>query len=119
MLSHLIRSSLTHRLVRFVCCALVATQLLSGAQLVESGLERAQFYAGVCLSVDVNCKVSGQQLNLGESPSHVLNLVVHLSGLLPMFAAAVPGPANAPQVAKVTLLPQWLFASRIEHPPKA
>jgi hypothetical protein len=119
MLSHLLRSSLTRRLVRFVCCALVATQLLSGAQMVESGLERAQFYAGVCLSVDVNCTVNGQQVSLGESPSHVLNLALHLSGLLPMHSAVEPGPAHAPQVAKVALLPQWLFASRIDHPPKA
>jgi len=105
MLSHLLRSSLMHRLVRFVCCALVATQLLSGAQFVDSGLERAQFYAGTCLSIDPQCSVSNQHVSLGESPSHVLNLAVHLSGLLSMHSAVEPGPAHAPQVAKVALLP--------------
>ena len=119
MLSNLLRSSLMHRLVRFVCCALVATQLLSGAQFVDSGLERAQFYAGVCLSVDVNCTVNGQQVSLGESPSHVLNLALHLSGLLPMHSTVEPNRTRAPLVAKVSSMPQWLFASRIDHPPKA
>ena len=119
MFAQLRRFSLMRYLLRLVCCALVATQLLSGAQFVDSGLERAQFYAGTCLSIDPQCSVSNQQVSLGESPSHVLNLALHLSGLLPMHSAVEPGPAHAPQVAKVALLPQWLFASRIDHPPKA
>jgi len=119
MLAQLLRTSLMHHLVPWVCCALVATQLLSGAQFVDSGLERAQFYAGTCLSVDVNCTMSNQQVNLGESPSHVLNLAVHLSGLLPMHSTVEPNRTRAPLVAKVSSLPQWLFASRIDHPPKA
>jgi hypothetical protein len=119
MLARLLRSSLMHRLVRFVCCALVATQLLSGAQFVDSGLERAQYYAGICLSVDAQCTMSGQHISLGESPSHALNLAIHLSGLLPLQIVFAPDQSRAPQVAKVKLLPQWLFASRIDHPPKA
>jgi hypothetical protein len=119
MFAQLLRTSLMHHLVRVVCCALVATPLLSGAQFVDSGLERAQFYAGTCLSIDPQCSVNDSGVNLGESPSHVLNLALHLSGLLPMHSAVEPSSAHAPQVAKVALLPQWLFASRIDHPPKA
>ena len=106
-------------LVRWVCCALVATQMLSGAQFVESGLERAQFYAGTCLSIDANCTVSESHVNLGESPSHIFNLAIHLSGLLSLQTLAEPATAQAPQVATVELLPQWLFAALIDHPPKA
>ena len=112
-------SSFMQHLVRWVCCALVATQLLSGAQMVESGLERAQYYAGTCLPVDADCSASGRHVSLGESPSHELNLVVHLSGLLPSQAALQAIQAQAPQVAKVNFLPKRLFASRIDHPPKA
>ena len=119
MFAQLLSANLMHRLVRFVCCALVATQLLSGAQFVDSGLERAQFYAGTCLSVDVNCTVNGHQVSLGESPSHTLNLAIHLSGLLPLQIVFTPTQAQAPQVGKVKLLSRWLFASRIDHPPKA
>lgn len=111
--------SLLKRFVRLVCCALLATQLLSGAQLVESGLERAQFYAGTCLSVDAECSVSGQHISLGEAPSHELNLAVHLSGLLPSHTAVVPCQTQAPRVAKVNFLPELLFDSSIEHPPRA
>jgi len=119
MFAQLLSSSLMQRLVRFVCCALVATQLLSGAQFVHSGLERAQYYAGTCLSVDAECKVSNHQVSLGESSSHALNLVIHLCGLIPLQTAFEASQAQSPQVAKVNLLPQWLFATRIDHPPKA
>jgi len=119
MFAQLLSANLMQRLVRWVCFALVATQLLSGAQLVESGLERAQYYAGTCLSVDPQCTMSGQHISLGESPSHALNLAIHLSGLLPLQIVFAPNQAQAPQVAKVKLLAQWLFASRIDHPPKA
>lgn len=112
-------SSFMQHLVRWVCWALVATQLLSGAQMVESGLERAQYYAGTCLSIDADCSASGRHVSLGESPSHELNLVVHLSRLLPVPASLEATQARAPQVAKVNFLPQRLFASLIEHPPKA
>lgn len=119
MFAQLLSSSLMQRLVRFVCCALVATQLLSGAQFVHSGLERAQYYAGTCLSADAKCSVSNRQVSLGESPSHALNLVIHLCGLIPLQIAFEPSQAQSPQVANVNLLPQWLFATRIDHPPKA
>ena len=119
MIDYLRSSKLMQHFVRWACCALVATQLLSGAQMVESGLERAQYYAGTCLSVDPQCTVSNHQVSLGESPSHALNLAIHLSGLLPLQIVFAPSQAQAPQLAKVKLLPQWLFASRIDHPPKA
>ena len=119
MIDSLRSSKLMQHLVRWVCCALVATQLLSGAQMVESALERAQYYAGTCLSVDPQCTMSDQHISLGESPSHVLNLAVHLSGLLPMLPAWEPSQAPTVQVAIVSSLLQWLFASRIDHPPKA
>ena len=119
MIDSLRSSKLMQHFVRWACCALVATQLLSGAQIVESGLERAQYYAGTCLSVDPSCTMSEHHINLGESPSHVLNLAVHLSGLLPMLPAWEPSQAPTAQVAIVSSLPQWLFASRIDHPPKA
>ena len=112
MLNQRFRHSM-QRLVRWVCCALVATQLLSGAQFVDSGLERAQYYAGICLSVDADCSASDRHVSLGEAPSHDLNLVVHLSGLLPVQASLEATQARAPQVAKVNFLPQQLFASRI------
>ena len=119
MIDSLHSSKLMQHLARWVCCALVATQLLSGAQFVDSALERAQFYAGTCLSVDPQCTMSEHHISLGESPSHVLNLAVHLSGLLPMLPAWEPSHAPTAQVAIVSSLPQWLFASRIDHPPKA
>jgi len=119
MPSQLLNVSVMQRLVRFVCLALLATQLLSGAQLVESGLERAQFYAGTCLSADPECSMSGHQVNLGDSPSHPLNLGVHLSGLLPLQEALEPSQAKAPQVAKVNSLAILLFVSLIDYPPKA
>ena len=119
MFAQLLSANLMQRLVRWVCCALVATQLLSGAQFVDSGLERAQYYAGTCLSVDPQCTVSNHQVSLGESPSHALNLAIHLSGLLPLQIVFARSQSQAPQVAKVKLLPRWLFASRIDHPPKA
>ena len=115
----LLRFGLMQHIVRWVCCALLGIQLLSGAQLVESGLERAQFYAGTCLSIDTNCTVGDQRVSLGESPSHIFNLAIHLSGLLSLQTLAEPAKAQAPQVATVELIPQWLFATRIDHPPKA
>lgn len=119
MLAALRRPHFKQLLLRLLCLSLLGAQLFGGAQFVESAVERAQFYAGTCLAIDPNCTQVGQHVSLGEAPSHMINLAIHLMGLLPQHGVAEPPASGAPQVATAATLPRWLFVTSIEHPPKA
>ena len=114
-----LRNATRHFAATLACLSLIVLHLLGGSQFVESAIERAEFYAGTCASMDPQCSADGAGLNLGQCPAHTLNLCVHLSGVLPDLQAIGSAPAKPPRRAVVRVLTPRLVASEVYHPPRA
>lgn len=114
--------STRRRIAFWVLCTLIVMRIVSGQIFIDSSIERIEIESGHCLSIDLQCSASAtkHQVDLGDNPSHPLNLSLHLLGNL-----AVPTDTLAPYLptqselhATLKNLPLWAFPAAIFHPPQ-
>ena len=99
-----------------------AVRILAGPTYVQSAIEVAEQYSGVCLAMDPECSVGpGKRVNLGHNPTSQIQLGHHLLGTVDPAADAQLGlVSTSTGVANHGAeLPQWVFCTSIFHPPKA
>lgn len=110
------------RSLTFILITLVfAMRVLAAPTYIESAIEVAELYSGVCLSIDTKCSVdSKNSINLGENPSSQINLGHHLLGNIE--SVQHEQLANALSTESISVfgkeLPLWIFSASIFHPPK-
>lgn len=108
-------------LVLLLIAAILVSRLFAPSVLVESAIERAESYAGICLAIDDECSYTAHgEINLGTDQAKDLNLLSHWLSTTPAESFGIGGKMSAPtfvsQLCKQ--MPTWLLPANIFHPPK-
>ena len=93
--------------------------LLASHHFVTTGQDRAQFYAGTCLSVDHNCQVGSDGVKPSGDANLNLNYFLNFTAPIPpvwMLALSLSKRSGWRQVATDPLPPER--GETIFHPPK-
>lgn len=102
-----------------VICLMI--RIFAGQTYVEAAIERVELYTKTCVAIDHECSFHHDKasFNLGDSPSHELNLSLHLLGHLLGLGTSFFSPLLSNNFNS-RLLP-WSILTRpdsIFHPPK-
>lgn len=107
-------------LLFIIICLMI--RVFAGQTYVEAAIERVELYTKTCVAVDPECSFHHEKavLDLGDSPSHELNLSLHLLGHLLGIGGSVLTMPELPKLFN-PLLVHWSLVIRpvsIFHPPK-
>lgn len=107
-------------LLLVIICLMI--RVFAGQTYVEAAIERVELYTKTCVEMDLECSMHHDKvtLDLGDSPSHELNLSLHLLGHLLGLGVQMPSLFPASRVFNSSLF-YWVIPIRpvsIFHPPK-
>lgn len=103
-------------LLLIIICLMI--RVFAGQTYVEAAIERVELYTKTCVSVDPECSFHHEKavLDLGDSPSHELNLSLHLLGI----GGPVLTMPELPKLFNPLLVHRSLLIRPVSifHPPK-